>query len=267
MALQSKPKPEKDRSERWLLTYADLITLLMVFFVILYSFSIIDVKKFQDLKGSLDKAFSQGVLAGLNTTSLDAAVAYGQVNQKITANNNRRKAAVASQLQKVADATGSGNGITVTEVTQGVTVSLASQLLFLSGTANLKPGAAELLSQIADPLKDIDNPIEIVSNTDELGPRSTNSQYKDNWLLGNARSYNVLRALVDKDTFPEDRLSLWNKAQYSPLFPNDTPENRARNRRVDLLIVFPDEQAATQARTEGVADGAVAIQSSRPGGR
>ncbi|HVA26040.1 MAG TPA: flagellar motor protein MotB, partial [Chloroflexota bacterium] len=249
MPLESKPKPEKDRSERWLLTYADLITLLMVFFVILYSFSIIDVKKFQDLKGSLDKAFSEGVLSGLNTTSLNASVAYGQVQQQITSNNRTLKASVASQLQKTADATGSGNGITVTEVTQGVTVSLASQLLFLSGTATLKPGADTLLAQIGAPLKELDNPIEIVSNTDELGPQSTNSKYRDNWLLGNARSYNVLRVMVDKNSFPEQRLSLWNKAQYSPMFPNDTPENRAKNRRVDLLIVFPDDQAAATAQS------------------
>jgi chemotaxis protein MotB len=264
VALQSKPKAEKDRSERWLLTYADLITLLMVFFVILYSFSIIDVKKFEDLKGSLDKAFSAGVLSGLNTTSLNAQVAYGQVQQAITSPNENAKAQVASQLQKVADATGSAEGITVTEVSQGVTISLASQLLFQSGTASLKPGAIDLLVQISDPLKEIPNPIEIVSNTDELGPQSTNSQYSNNWLLGNARAYNVLRAMVDKATFPEERLSLWNKAQYSPMFPNDSPENRAKNRRVDLLIVFPTDEAAILPSAQGTGPSyAVPIQSNR----
>lgn len=265
MALQSKPKAEKDRSERWLLTYADLITLLMVFFVILYSFSIIDVKKFQDLKGSLDKAFNAGVLSGLNTTSLSASVAYGQVQQQISSTNENAKAAVASQLQKVADATGSADGITVTEVTQGVTVSLASQLLFQSGTSALKPGAVDLLVQISDPLKDLPFPIQIVSNTDELGPQSTNSQFPNNWLLGNARAYNVLRAMVDKADFPEERLSLWNKAQYSPMFPNDSPENRAKNRRVDLLIVFPNEESAaplSQSRGD-VSSFAVPVQSNR----
>jgi chemotaxis protein MotB len=260
MPLESKPKPEKDRSERWLLTYADLITLLMVFFVILYSFSIIDVKKFEDLKGSLDKAFNNGVLAGLNTTSLSASVAYGQVQQQIKSANEENKAAVASQLQKVADATGSGEGITITEVSQGVTVSLASQLLFQSGTAALKPGADQVLAQIAAPLKDLTTfPIEIVSNTDELGPQSTNSPYPDNWLLGNARSYAVLRSLVDKATFPEERLSLWNKAQYSPLFPNDTPENRAKNRRVDLLIVFPDDSTAGRALSTQASEPSYAV--------
>ncbi|HEX6510871.1 MAG TPA: flagellar motor protein MotB [Chloroflexota bacterium] len=247
MAIQSKPKVEKDRSERWLLTYADLITLLMVFFVILYSFSIIDVKKFQDLKGSLDKAFSQGVLAGLNTTSLSASVAYGQVQQQITSDRDNARASVASQLQQAVDAIGAGDGVTVTEVTQGVTVSFASDVLFQSGTANLKPGATDLLAQLVPSLKALPNPLEVVSNTDELGPQNTNSAYPDNWLLGNARSYVVLRALVDKNSFPEDRLSLWNKTQYSPMFPNDTPENRAKNRRVDLLVVFDTPDAASQA--------------------
>lgn len=266
MALQSKPKPEKDRSERWLLTYADLITLLMVFFVILYSFSIIDVKKFEDLKGSLDKAFSAGVLSGLNTTSLNASVAYGQVQQQITSNNQSAKAAVASQLQKVADATGSGEGITVTEVTQGITLSLASQLLFLSGTDKLKAGGVDVLTQVSKALEDFPYPIEIVSNTDELGPEATNSPFKNNWLLGNARSYAVLRVMVDKASFPEERLSLWNKAEFSPMFPNDSPENRAKNRRVDLLIVFPSEDTASQF--SGQAQGqlpsyAVPVQSNR----
>jgi chemotaxis protein MotB len=247
MALQSKPKAEKDRSERWLLTYADLITLLMVFFVILYSFSIIDVQRFQDLKGSLDKAFNSGVLSGLNTSSLNANVAYGQVEQAVKSENENARASVANQLQKVVDAIGAGDGVTVTQVTQGVTLSVASQLLFQSGNAALKPGATELLAQVTEPLKGLPNPVEIVSNTDELGPQSTNSQFKDNWLLGNARSYVVLRSLVDQNGFPEDRLSLWNKAQYSPMFPNDTPENRAKNRRVDLLIVFPTQDAATEA--------------------
>src|SRR5439155_1391650 len=83
---------------------------------------------------------------------------------------------------------------------------------------------ADLLAQVSEPLKSLPNPLQIVSNTDELGPQSTNSQYPNNWLLGNARSYVVLRALVDGNRFPEDRLSLWNKAQYSPMFPNDSPE-------------------------------------------
>jgi chemotaxis protein MotB len=246
MALQSKPKPEKDRSERWLLTYADLITLLMVFFVILYSFSIIDVQRFQDLKGSLDKAFNSGVLSGLTATSLSANVAYGQVQQAVTSQNDAARASVASQLQKVVDAAGAGDGVTVTEVTQGVNVSLASELLFQSGTASLKPGALELLAQIAPTIRELPNPVEIVSNTDELGPQTTNSEFPDNWLLGNARSYAVLRALVDKNSFPEERLSMWNKAQHAPLFSNDSPENRAKNRRVDLLIVFPTTSAAEQ---------------------
>jgi chemotaxis protein MotB len=60
----------------------------------------------------------------------------------------------------------------------------------------------------------------------------------------------VLRKLVDEDSFPEQRLSLWNKAQYSPMFPNDSPENRAKNRRVDFLIVFPTAETAVQAKPQ-----------------
>ncbi|MBV8087102.1 MAG: flagellar motor protein MotB [Chloroflexi bacterium] len=239
MAIKATARPEKDRSERWLLTYADLITLLMVFFVILYSFSIIDVKRFQDLKGSLDKAFNSGVLAGLNSTSLSANVSNGTVPQRIASADTTKTAAVASQLQKVADATGAGDQVTINQVAEGVTVSLSASLLFQSGTADLKPGAADLLKQIAAPLKDIPNPLEIIGNTDDVPPAATNSMYRDNFEVGGARAATVLRALVSGSGIAEDRLSTWSKGQYAPIAPNDTPENRAKNRRVDLLIEFP----------------------------
>ena len=245
MALQSKPKAEKDRSERWLLTYADLITLLMVFFVILYSFSVIDVQRFQDLKGSLDKAFNSGVLSGLNTQSLNQSAAYGTVTEQIQSQDETAKASVASQLQKAVEATGAGDAVTVNEVAQGVTVSLSSDLLFQSGTAGLKPGSAQLLGQIAAPLKDLPNPVQVIGNTDDTPPaQGGNSQYADNWALGQARADTVLHSLVGQSQFPEQRLSVWSKGQYAPIAPNDSPENRAKNRRVDLLVVFPSGDAS-----------------------
>lgn len=239
MALKAKGKPEKDRSERWLLTYADLITLLMVFFVILYSFSIIDVRKFLSLKGSLTQAFEQGVLTGVNTTGLNTSVSGSSVQEQITASSISAQKSVASQLQQIAEASGQGESVSVTEQPQGVTVSLSAGLLFQSGTADLKPGAKQLIDQISGALKQIDNPLEIVAYTDDIPPESTNSRFRDNWDVGSARSYSVLRQLVDVDKMPEQRLSLGNRGQYTPLVPNDSPEHRAANRRVDVNIVFP----------------------------
>ncbi len=239
MALKSTPKPEKDRSERWLLTYADLITLLMVFFVILYSFATIDVKKFLNLKGSLDKAFNTGVLAGISSQGLNQQLSGASVQEQIASANENAKASVASQLQKIADATGSGEAVQIVTTASGVTVSLSANVLFQSGTADLKPGAKELLTAVAQPLIGIDNPVQVVANTDDITPATTNSPFKDNWQMGNARGYAVLRVLVDQAKFPEKRLSIANNAQFQPLFPNDSPEDRAKNRRVDLMIVFP----------------------------
>ncbi|MDE3075803.1 MAG: flagellar motor protein MotB [Chloroflexota bacterium] len=239
MAIKASPKPEKDRSERWLLTYADLITLLMVFFVILYSFATIDVKKFLNLKGSLDKAFNTGVLAGIASQGFNQQLSGASVQEQIAAANESAKASVASQLQKIAEATGSGEAIQITATAEGVTVSLSANVLFQSGTAELKPGAVDLLKAVAQPLKDIPNPLEVAANTDDLPPAPTNSKFKDNWEMGHARAYTVMRALVDQASLPENRLSLRNNGQYKPLYPNDSPENRAKNRRVDLVIVFP----------------------------
>lgn len=238
MAIKSKGKPEKDRSERWLLTYADLITLLMVFFVILYSFSIIDVRKFLSLKGSLTEAFNSGVLQGVQTSGLNQTVSGSSVQEQITASNASAQRSIASQLQKIAEATGDAESISVREQSQGITVSLSAGVLFQSGSDKLKPGAEALLDQIAQPLNDIQNPLEVVAYTDDVQPQQT-ADLKNNWLVGNARSYSVLRHLIDADKMAENRLSTGNRGQYTPLYPNDSPENRARNRRVDINIVFP----------------------------
>jgi chemotaxis protein MotB len=239
MALKAKGKPEKDRSERWLLTYADLITLLMVFFVILYSFSIIDVRKFLSLKGSLTEAFEQGVLSGVSTNGLNTSVSGSSVQQQITASSLAAQQSVASQLQQIAEASGQGESVSVTEQPQGVTVSLSAGLLFQSGTADLKPGAKRLIDQISGALNDIQNPLEVVAYTDDIAPEPTNSLFRDNWDVGSARGYAVLRQLVDVDHVAERRLALGNRGQYTPLFVNDSPEHRAANRRVDINIVFP----------------------------
>src|SRR5438552_16755428 len=182
MAVVSSAKPEKDRSERWLLPYADLITLLMVFFVILYSFSIIDIRRFLSLKGSLDKAFTQGNLAATSTTGLNSTVSGSSVQEQLTAASTSSSVSIASQLQRIAEASGEGEAITVREQPQGVTISLSAALLFQSGTSELKPGAKQLVDAIADALNGIAQPLEIVAYTDDLAPVTTNSSFKDNWL-------------------------------------------------------------------------------------
>jgi len=270
MALKSKPKPEKDRSERWLLTYADLITLLMVFFVILYSFSIIDIRRFLSLKGSLDQAFNQGALSATSTTGLNDTVSGSSVQAQIAAANEAAEASLATELQQIAQASGSGQEVTISTSPAGVTLSMAANLLFQSGTGDLKPGAKQLLAQIAQPLRDIQNPIELVANTDDIQPAAGgNSSYLDNWEVGNARAHSVLRTLVDEDKFPEARLSLGNNAQFQPLpgSPNTTAENRARNRRVDIFVVFPrpeDQPIGQPFQIPGPAAIPAAVPATRP---
>ncbi|HLY64669.1 MAG TPA: flagellar motor protein MotB, partial [Chloroflexota bacterium] len=158
----------KDRSERWLLTYADLITLLMVFFVILYSFSIIDIRKFFALKGALDQAFHQGNLSAVSATGINESVSGSSLQTQINPASTSTQASLASQLQEIAEASGLGEAVTISTNPEGVTVSLAANLLFQSGTAELKPGALQLITQISPPLRLINNPIEVVAHTDDL---------------------------------------------------------------------------------------------------
>jgi chemotaxis protein MotB len=207
--------------------------------VILYSFSIIDIRKFFSLKGALDQAFHQGVLSGVSANGLNETVSGSSVTTQIQPASESTKASLASQLQQIAEATGLGEAVTITTNPEGVVVSLAANLLFLSGTEKLKPGAEQLMKQIVPPLRQISNPIQVIAHTDDLAPAATNSDYRDNWDVGNARALTVFRALTTEGQLPDSRMSLGNYGQYDALFPNDSPENRAKNRRVDVVIVFP----------------------------
>src|SRR5437763_14061531 len=131
------PEAVKENSERWLLTYADLITLLLAFFVILYAISNTDQKKFEDLKGSLNHAFNIGVLEGQSSSSVIPAGAIKQEEQEAnnaSASNLKAKLDFQQQQGQYADVIEF-----ITQRPDGVAISISTTLAFLSGSAELTP--------------------------------------------------------------------------------------------------------------------------------
>lgn len=219
--------------ERWLLTYADLITLLLVFFVVMYSISKADERKFAKLSTILQKAFSGIVLEGSDRTALhgdDGAMTGDSVLDDFLG--------LRTEMEKLAADMGVLNQIGVSAQKEGIAISLSGNLLFDSGRAEIRGESTVVLDKIADRLRSIPNDIRVEGHTDNI--QIDSDVYPTNWELSAARATSVTRYLAEAARLPPKRLSAQAFSEYRPVADNNSREKRAMNRRVDLLIVYKD---------------------------
>jgi chemotaxis protein MotB len=245
MAHRRKHAEEHEgHDERWLVSYADFITLLMVLFVILYSQGNINVEKYKRLADSMRTAFSLGGAAEVVDKQINQA---GGSSEDGTAKpivipgipeGPTQTEEVAGQLTNMLSSTNLGNEVSVQTNIEGVMISLSEHLVFQASQAELPNEAKEVLNTIVEMLRPIDNKIRLVGHTDDTP--STNPQYPTNWELSLARATSVARYLMDAGIAPE-RFIISGQGEYSPIFPNDTPEHKALNARVELIIVYQIE--------------------------
>jgi len=236
------PPKKKDNSERWLLTYADMITLLMLFFIILYSMSTVNPAKYQELAQAFQSVFSGGPLQVFPTSSTGGAGVLTGLNpgQKTASNRGGPnqgtggasvlRSQAVSALQNLVKA----GRVKVIPTENGFAISMISDLYFNPGSATLAPDAMPALQEVAGFLGQISNSIVVEGYTDNL-PVDT-KQWTSNWQLASERSLSVLMSLEDYGV-PTERLSSASYGETRPVVPNDTPEGRAQNRRVDIVIV------------------------------
>jgi chemotaxis protein MotB len=235
MPRQRVPEPEKDKSERWLLTYADMITLLLALFVVLFSTSRVDQVKFEQVAGSLQRAFNVPVLDGSDAHS---AVSLGHLGNTFVGLTGVG-ATIGPELISYAQQQELGDQISVTASKDALVITLNSAFPFAPGSAELRPDAVQGLNFIAGTLKDLPdhNLIRIEGHTDSQPPNS--GQYPSNWDLSAARAGAAARILeaagVDKN-----RLITVGYADTRPLADNATPEGRSRNRRIEIWVVDPE---------------------------
>lgn len=222
--------PSSDNNERWLLTYADLITLLLAFFIVMYSMSRIDAKQF----GKMSEALN-GILKGGKSVidKGDAAQIKGQGILKLGDLN-----VIQKQLAKRFEILGKNDEVQ-TEITErGLVVHIMESALFEEGSAELLNKTTNILDVIYDGIKDRPNHIRIEGHTDD---RSIQSPiYPSNWELSTARATSVVRYFIENYNLSADKLSALGYSEYRPIKPNNTIENRAKNRRVDVVILTMD---------------------------
>jgi len=228
----------KSNLERWLLTYSDLITLLMIFFVVMYSLSSINARKFQAIAMSLASAMGGGrsvlnqpgaSIAGVSggpTDEFDAAKEMAEINDLER---------IRLELQNFIDQNGLGGKVTVKVEERGVVLSFQDVALFPLGSADLTPNAREMIGKIGRILAKTSQYLRVEGHTDNL-PINTR-QYPSNWELSVARATSVVQELIRVVNITPERLSATGYGEYRPRAPNDSDEHRQQNRRVDIVVL------------------------------
>jgi chemotaxis protein MotB len=218
---------DDENLERWLLTYADLITLLLAFFVVMYSMSQVDAKRFGRIKEALN-----GVLRGgqsvLNKEHTDDKTGHGLLNLGNLRLIQRHVEERFQGLKPQEDI--------ATEITErGLVIHVMESVLFREGSATLENRAIRVLDLIAETIKPLPNHIRIEGHTDDR-PIKT-SVYPSNWELSSARATQVVRYYTENGFVKPDRISALGYGSYRPVRLNNSIENRARNRRVDIVVL------------------------------
>jgi chemotaxis protein MotB len=242
-----KEEPEgHENSERWLISYADFITLLMVFFVVLYSMSQVDASKYEALASSLNSALSGGTgILEHNQGVISPDISGNSYNQSTSPPVDPKTEEDTEEVQSMEHVEQTLqtyfsdhdlNNLAVMDIDErGLVISLNDTVLFDLGSAEVKFASREALSQIGQALNTLDNYIRVEGHTDNL-PIKT-AQYASNWELSAARATNVVRILIDRAAVPPQKLSAVGYGEYKPVSDNATPQGREQNRRVDIILL------------------------------
>jgi len=235
-----EPKPDL---MRWLLTYADMITLLMIFFIILYSLSAVNPARFQEMQEAFISVFTGGNFTIFDTRGGGGAGLLQGLTpgQKVQSNRGGRNAGTGGQsilrnqaLSSLQNLVKAGK-VKVIPTENGFAISLVSDLFFASASAALNADAMPVLQQVSDFLGQIPNSVVVEGHTDNIPPDAVRWP-GGNWELAAERSIAVLQTLEDYGV-PTERLSSSSYGSTRPVQSNNTEEGRAFNRRVDIVIV------------------------------
>jgi chemotaxis protein MotB len=267
--VRKKKPPEHANHERWLVSYADFITLLFAFFTTMYAISNIDAQKMGRMVLSMRASFNSPVFpTGSDNLSLSSGTGAGSALSKDLVENvavPKEKAIAEYSIQNlkdlktnfVRDALPQGEVIALGKIrenveaivkaramtnkvrtrvdTRGLVISLGDGSCFDSGSDQLRSDGRQLMDALAQQLVAVDNDIKIEGHTDDVPIR--NLRFANNWELSTARATTVISYLIQHFGFKDEKLSASGYAETRPIADNKTAEGRARNRRIDIVIL------------------------------
>ncbi len=245
---------EEHIDETWLIPYADLLTLLLALFIVLFSMRSEDKAKSDAMMEALYKAFNtvsvfdttNGGQSPSNTSYTDnktlpkppskedqKSIIAAKKEQEANAEEKKLQD-LMKQLQQYIDESHLNAEISLTDLEEGIQITLKDRIIFDSGSDHLRPNFLPILDDIGKMLQTVDNTISIEGHTDNKPIHS--AQFPSNWELSGARALSVVHYLQTKDIAPI-RLRYSGYGEYRPVFPNDTDEHREANRRVNIIIL------------------------------
>lgn len=235
---------EKDNSQRWMLTYLDLITLLMVFFVLMYAMSNVDSKKYTSISKSLNIAMGGGtgyVIGSGSSSIIDLGGPISSTSSTSTETNKQLPADTSSmtyvkkELANYLNNEKLNKDVVVDTNERGLDVRLKDSILFDSGEADIKNSSKSTIIKIGEILSKIDGYVRVEGYTDNV-PIS-NGRFKSNWQLSAIRATNVVELLIGYSGIHSDKISAVGYGDCRPIANNSTSQGRAKNRRVEIVIM------------------------------
>ena len=227
MKKQKEEDPEPS-SPFWMGTYGDMVTNMLCFFVLLVSFSQIEVQKFRGAMESMRGALS--IFQGHESPQQKEYINF----DSNTSPEDMSLIERAEVVQKVVENLNVQDAVSVETTAEGMRVRMGSAILFELGSAELRPQALKILHGILSAVQGTYSQIQVEGHTDDL-PIGT-EKYPSNWELSAARAASVVRYLSDKEKVDPAKLTAVGSGEFKPLVPNTSEENRKRNRRVEIFV-------------------------------
>lgn len=242
----------------WIATFADLMSLLMCFFILLLSFSEMDVQKYKLVAGSMKNAFGvqQEVIAQQSPSG--AADVMEDIKQEVSGEADLERRAMIEKLAALMAETAEdveeleesleeeiqGGFVDLESGFRSITIRIMERGSFGSGSADLQEQFLPVMERLRTILKDIEGKISIEGHTDNIG--ISTQRFQSNWALSSARALSVAHELLRDDVIVDERFIIVGYSDTKPITDNDSPEGRASNRRVEIVIRQPvsDEVSA-----------------------
>ncbi|WP_164217284.1 flagellar motor protein MotS [Virgibacillus sp. YIM 98842] len=255
-------KRKNSGAPKWMVTYSDMVTLILVFFILLFSMSQIDLVKFEAIAESFQNRmildFYPSAVPAENPTEHTSTEEQGKntnefetptqlrdntdrdETEEVDEDNKDSLSSLLEEVEAYLDENNLNNVITANRTEQGVVLVLQESILFDSAEAEILDSGMPFLDRIGSLLHDIPNSVKVEGHTDSR-PIS-NFRYPSNWELSGARASSVIRYLIEENEFDESRFTSAGYADTRPAAPNDSPQNWSRNRRVEIVIMEDSEE-------------------------
>jgi chemotaxis protein MotB len=274
---RKKRQPEHENHERWMVSYADFITLMFAFFVVMFATSQTDKAKAQQVSDSVKQALDKGGVASAVHEILGGTVDdKGKGNAQMKGPGGSEKSAATQQavlaellpsmkfLDKELEAEIHEGKIEMHLEPRGLVLSLRQATFFPSGEDAIDPKTYPIVEKIAQTIRELPNSVRLEGHTDSIPIHTV--RFHSNWELSAARSIGMMELLSDRFEVPRQRMAIAGYADTAPLDSNDTPEGRAHNRRVDVVILNQQVKSIEPVTTGRPGSGSGAAAPPKPAG-